>query len=299
MSARHGTSAGAGPVRHGQQKSHGQVANFFRLLAIVVAVAVASTAAIAGIAVWSLASSVKPGIHLAHIKSGPKINVANIGAIEGGVNMLLTGTDTRSGQGGAFSTKDELRGSSGLGNNDVTMLIHIAADHNSVTVVSFPRDLMIPVPSCPRAAGGSYPAESSAMLNSTLARGDLPCVVLTIEKLTGVEIPFAAKITLDGVIAMSDAVGGVQVCVATPINDNMVIPAIHLARGRSHPRRRGRALLPQDQARPGRRKRPRPHQQPTAVHVGAGAQGDQWRGAQQSARALLPGQRRREERDPV
>jgi LCP family protein required for cell wall assembly len=231
MSARHGTSAGAGPVRHGQQKSHGQVGNFFRLLAIVVAVAVASTAAIAGIAVWSLASSVKPGIHLAHIKSGPKINVANIGAIEGGVNMLLTGTDTRSGQGGAFSTKDELRGSSGLGNNDVTMLIHIAADHNSVTVVSFPRDLMIPVPSCPRAAGGSYPAESSAMLNSTLARGDLPCVVLTIEKLTGVEIPFAAKITLDGVIAMSDAVGGVQVCVATPINDNMVIPAIHLPAG--------------------------------------------------------------------
>jgi LCP family protein required for cell wall assembly len=145
--------------------------------------------------------------------------------------MLLTGTDTRSGQGGAFSTKDELRGSSGLGNNDVTMLIHIAADHNSVTVVSFPRDLVIPVPSCPRAAGGSYPAESSAMLNSTLARGDLPCVVLTIEKLTGVEIPFAAKITLDGVIAMSDAVGGVQVCVATPINDNMVIPAIHLPAG--------------------------------------------------------------------
>jgi anionic cell wall polymer biosynthesis LytR-Cps2A-Psr (LCP) family protein len=174
-------AANARVVRHGQQKVRGPFANAMRLLGIIVAVVAVSSASIAGFAVWNLASSAKPGIHLTHIKKGPKIDVANIGAIEGGVNMLLTGTDTRSGQGGAFSTKDELAGSSGLGNNDVTMLIHIAADHRSVTVVSFPRDLMIPIPSCPRAAGGSYPSERSAMLNSTLARGNLPCVVLTIE----------------------------------------------------------------------------------------------------------------------
>jgi LCP family protein required for cell wall assembly len=218
-------------VRHGQQKTHSPIANLFRLLGIAVAVVAISSVSIAAIAVWGLASEVKPGIHLSHIAGQPTINVANIGAIEGGVNMLLTGTDTRTGQGGAFSTKDELAGSSGLGNNDVTMLIHIAADHQSVTVVSFPRDMMIPIPSCPRAGGGSYPASSQAMLNSTLARGDLPCVVLTIEKLTGITIPFAAKISLDGVIAMSDVVGGVQVCLATAVNDTMVIPQIHLAAG--------------------------------------------------------------------
>ena len=217
-------------VRHGQQKSHSPVGNLLRLLGIAVAVVAISSVSIAAIAVWGLASEVK-GIQLSHLPGTSTANVANVGAIEGGVNLLLTGTDTRTGQGGAFSTKDELAGSSGLGNNDVTMLIHIAADHQSVTVISFPRDMMIPVPSCPRAGGGSYPAERQAMLNSTLARGDLPCVVLTIEKLTGVEIPFAAKITLDGVTAMSDAVGGVDVCVATPINDTYVIPAVHLAAG--------------------------------------------------------------------
>ena len=36
---------------------------------------------------------------------------------------------------------------------------------------------------------------------------------------------------LDGVIAMSDAVGGVDVCVATPINDTYVIPPVHLTAG--------------------------------------------------------------------
>ncbi|WP_349897533.1 LCP family protein [Parafrigoribacterium soli] len=224
-------SASPAPVRHGQQKVRGPVGTLARILAVVVAVAVVSTASIAGFAVWNLASSVKPGIHLSHLAGKPKVDVTNIGAIEGGVNMLLTGTDTRSGQGGSFATKDELRGSSGVGNNDVTMLIHIAADHKSVTVISFPRDLLVPVPSCPRAGGGSYPSESRAMLNSTLPRGDLPCVVLTIEKLLGIDIPFAAKITLDGVIAMSDAVGGVSVCIASPINDRMVIPPVHLPAG--------------------------------------------------------------------
>jgi LCP family protein required for cell wall assembly len=218
-------------VRHGQQKNHSPVATALRLLGIAVAVVAVSAVAIAAIAVWGLASEVKPGIHLSHINGKSGESLANVGAIEGGVNMLLTGTDTRTGQGGAFSTKDELAGSSGLGNNDVTMLIHIAADHNSVTVVSFPRDLMVPIPACPRPGGGTHPAVRQAMLNSTLARGDLPCVVLTIEKLTGITIPFAAKITLDGVTAMSDAVGGVDVCVATPINDTYVIPPIHLAAG--------------------------------------------------------------------
>ncbi|MCU1545174.1 MAG: hypothetical protein JWP30_274, partial [Homoserinimonas sp.] len=42
------------------------------------------------------------------------------------------------------------------------------------------------------------------------------------EKLTGLEIPFAAKIEFDGVIEMSNAVGGVPVCVATAINDRQI-----------------------------------------------------------------------------
>ena len=33
--------------------------------------------------------------------------------------------------------------------NDVTMLLHVSADHKNATVISFPRDLMVPIPSCP------------------------------------------------------------------------------------------------------------------------------------------------------
>jgi LCP family protein required for cell wall assembly len=69
------------------------------------------------------------------------------------------------------------------------------------------------------------------MLNMALYRGGLSCAVSTIESLTGLTIPFAAGISFDGVTAMSDAIGGVTVCIASPVNDPYTTPALHLAAG--------------------------------------------------------------------
>jgi len=210
------------------------MATIAKVIAAFVAVALVSSVSVAAIATWDVASSIKKGIHLAQLpgstqSSGP---APQIGAIKGGVNLLLVGTDTRTGQGGAYESDDELDGSSGAGNNDVTILLHIAQDHQSATIVSFPRDLMIPIPSCPDPDGGSYPSMSYQMLNSTLTYGGLPCPVLTISKLMdGLSIPFAAEITFDGVAAMSNAVGGVTVCLATPVKDPYTNPQLNLPAG--------------------------------------------------------------------
>jgi LCP family protein required for cell wall assembly len=212
------------PVRHGRLKRVRPLAAVATFLAIVFAVVVVSGGSVAALAVWNLASEVKPGIHLTHVGGKTAAPFTSVGAIEGGVNLLLTGTDTRTDQGGGFATKAELAGSSGAGNNDVTMLMHIAQDHKSVTVVSFPRDMVVPIPKC-----GNVRATSAAMINSTLARGGLSCVVLTAESLTGLQIDYAAEISFDGVAAMSDAVGGVSVCIATPINDKYT--GLNLAAG--------------------------------------------------------------------
>jgi LCP family protein required for cell wall assembly len=190
----------------------------FKLIGIALAVVLVATVSITGVAIWSLSSAVKPGVHLTQL-DGSTAAPPQVGAISGAVNMLLVGTDTRTGQGGGFDTPTELAGSSGAGSNDVTILIHIAADHQSAMVVSFPRDTVLPIPACPSPKGGSYSASSAAMLNTSLSHGGLDCPVLTIEQLTGVSIPYAAEISFDGVAAMADAVGGVTVCVASPIND--------------------------------------------------------------------------------
>ncbi|MDQ1583837.1 MAG: hypothetical protein QOF36_1891 [Microbacteriaceae bacterium] len=219
------------PVRHGRLKRHHPFATVVKVVAAALGVVLVSSTSIAAIAAWDVASSVKPGIHLSHVTSETPGPIPNVGAISGGVNLLLTGTDTRTGQGGVYSSSAELAGSSGVGNNDVTILLHIAQDHQSATVVSFPRDMIIPIPACQKTTGGTTPASSGDMLNTALYRGGLSCAVTTIESLTGLQIPFAAGISFDGVTSMSDAIGGVTVCLASPVNDNYTNPALHLAAG--------------------------------------------------------------------
>jgi LCP family protein required for cell wall assembly len=223
-----------GGVRHGRLRRSHPLATVATFLAALVAVVLVSSVSVAAIATWDVASSIKKGVHLAQLPgSTASVGPApQIGAIKGGVNLLLVGTDTRTGQGGAYESDEELEGSSGAGNNDVTILLHIAEDHQSATVVSFPRDLMIPFPSCPGTDGGSYSSSSQAMLNTALARGGLPCPVLVISKLMdGLDIPFAAEISFDGVAAMSNAVGGVTVCLATPVQDPYTNPQLDLPAG--------------------------------------------------------------------
>ncbi|MCC6376136.1 MAG: LCP family protein, partial [Microbacteriaceae bacterium] len=100
---------------------------------------------------------------------------------------------------------------------------HISEDHTNATVVSFPRDLFVPIPSCPKENGkGNWGAQASNKINVALTYGGLACVVKTVSDLTGVDIPFAAKIEFNGVIEMSNAIGGVTVCVATPIHDGQI-----------------------------------------------------------------------------
>lgn len=199
-----------------------------RVVLAGLAVMVISATSIAAIAVWETASHIQPGIQLAG-PDGSAAPVPSIGAAEGEINILLTGTDTRTGQGGEFSSDDQQAGSSGVGSNDVTMVFHLSKNHTNASVISIPRDLITPVPSCPDGAGGMHAAQSAAQFNTTLSEGGLPCVVLTAEALTGLSIPYAAVITFDGVIALSNAVGGVTVCLASDVDDSD--SGLHLAAG--------------------------------------------------------------------
>lgn len=206
------------PIRHGRLRSRRPGATLLRVMAIAVAVVVVGAGSVVAIAVWEVASSVKPGVSLTDANGHTLAPPPDIGAIQGGVNLLLVGTDTRTGQAG-FQDKRNLAGSSGAGSNDVTVLLHISADHSRATVVSIPRDLIVSIPACPRPDGTTHPATTGSMFNYGLSFGGLNCVVLETEQLTGVSIPFAAEISFDGVIGMSDAVGGVDVCLAAPLTD--------------------------------------------------------------------------------
>ncbi|RUR01770.1 LCP family protein [Labedella endophytica] len=200
-------------IRHARRRGRSAVVTALKVVSGALAVVLVSGGAVAAYALWDVASSVKPAVTLA----GQDGSVPNIDAIEGGVNLLLVGSDSRQGQGDAYGDPDKETGVL----NDVTMLLHISEDHSSASVVSFPRDLFVPIPECPKVDGsGTYNAMSSQKINTTLSYGGLACTVLTVEALTGLDIPFAAEVQFNGVIALSNAVGGVDVCVAEPISDD-------------------------------------------------------------------------------
>lgn len=216
-------------LRHARAVARHPLVFAAKLVASVVSVAVVSSLGIAAIAIADVNHNIQSnsGVHLVQQASAgqkaPVTKAPDASALEGEFNVLLVGTDTRTGQGAQFSDRADQKASSGIGNNDVTMLLHVNASHTAATVVSFPRDLVIPIPSCPNSKGGWYSGMSAQMLNTALTYGGLPCPVLTIEKLLGIDdIDYAAEITFAGVAAMSDAVGGVPVCLATPLNDPYV-----------------------------------------------------------------------------
>ncbi|MET0932452.1 MAG: LCP family protein [Mycetocola sp.] len=200
-------------ARHGRLRASTTAGVIARFISAVLAVVLVSGSAIAAYAVWDIASSVAPPVALAN--ESPGASAPDIDAIEGGVNLLLVGSDSRQGQDAVFG--DVGKDSAVL--NDVTMLLHISEDHTSATVVSFPRDMFVSIPACPKEDGGTYEAKSAQKINTTLSYGGLACTVLTVEKLTGLSIPFAAEVEFNGVIELSNAVGGVDVCVAEPIDD--------------------------------------------------------------------------------
>jgi LCP family protein required for cell wall assembly len=138
-----------------------------------------------------------------------------LGAFEGGFNLLVVGTDNDPNQSvDAFGERDATL-------NDVNILLHVSADHKNAVVVSFPRDLVIPHPQCTDPETGDvYDAMSAQPLNEAYSRGGLACVNATIENLTGLDINYAAATSFNGVIEMTNAVGGVPVCLVEPIFDS-------------------------------------------------------------------------------
>lgn len=195
--------------RHALQKRLGGWKLVTAVAAGLVASLVLSAGTVFGITLYTLQSNLVT-IDLADDPSAPLL--PGIGDLEGGFNVLVVGSDTRVGQGDQFEFVDsEL--------NDVNVLVHVSKDHDRAVVVSFPRDLLLDVPACPSGDGGMTEPQTMVPLNTTMGRGGLPCVVLTLEQLTGLDIGYAGVMTFTGVAQLSTALGGVEVCVTAPLVD--------------------------------------------------------------------------------
>jgi LCP family protein required for cell wall assembly len=151
----------------------------------------------------------------------------------GDENFLIVGIDSRFGANadmGAGNTED-----AGGARSDTIMLVNIPANRERVVAVSFPRDLNIEPMKCEawNPETGEYgplydedtesygPDEiyTETKLNSAFSFGGPKCLVKVIQKLSGLSINRFMAVDFAGFSKMVDALGGVEVCSTTPLED--------------------------------------------------------------------------------
>ena len=146
------------------------------------------------------------------------------------VNILVVGTDSRSGASGELGAGDEDE-VPGL-RNDSTMVIHVSADRSRVQIVSIPRDTLVDIPACKHRDGTVSEPTSDDMFNNAMVYGanggDAPedvgpgiaCVKSTVEKLSNMTIDAFMVVDFAGFVRMIDALGGVWFNIPERIDDD-------------------------------------------------------------------------------
>jgi len=142
-------------------------------------------------------------------------------------NILLLGSDTRSGTNGDAGNSDSST-SDGVANSDTLMVAHISADRQHVTVLSIPRDTWVDAPTCKQwdantgqLSDADYPVSAADQwhVNWAYSVGGPQCTVRAVQDLTGLQIDRVIGIDFSGFKNMVDALGGITVNVCGPIID--------------------------------------------------------------------------------
>ena len=130
----------------------------------------------------------------------------------GGQNVLVIGSDTRSG-----NNKGLGGGTGAVGRSDTVLLLHVYADREHAVAVSVPRDAMVDIPACRKPDGSWTSPQHHSQFNGAFSVGETvegnpACTQNTVEHLTGLRVDHTVVIDFAGFSALTSAVDGVRVC---------------------------------------------------------------------------------------
>ena len=149
-------------------------------------------------------------------------------------NILVYGDDSRAG----LTPHEQyvLRtGHDQTDNTDTIMIVHISPGRHRLTVMSIPRDTMVPVYECdsgPGYAGQQADPAGAVQVNSLLQIGGPTCLWKTVEQVTGIRIDHFIGIGMLGFVKVVNDLGGVNVCVPFNVNDS--VSGLNLNAGEQH-----------------------------------------------------------------
>ena len=131
--------------------------------------------------------------------------------------MVVIGSDSRVGKrnrgyGSVAKFGDVAR-------NDTTMIFHVNADRSQAIGVSIPRDTMMMLPECTK--DGKTVGGKRGRFNEAMFLGGPGCVLKAVEELTGLKIDNFMVVDFGGFKSITDAVGGVEICLDEDVNDRL------------------------------------------------------------------------------
>ncbi|AOW92211.1 LytR family transcriptional regulator [Rhodococcus sp. WMMA185] len=159
------------------------------------------------------------------------------GDSDGAIDILIVGTDSRTDAHGNPLSQAELdllrAGEEVASNTDTIVLIRIPVDGSSATAISIPRDSYVKVPgigmSKINAAYGATKETRRLELVENGATADeaeekatkagREALITSVADLTGVTVDRYAEVGMLGFILLTDAVGGVDVCLENPVDE--------------------------------------------------------------------------------
>ena len=172
-------------------------------------------------------------------KNGKGTSAGNEDTLDGAVDILLVGSDSRTdAQGNPLSEAELARLNAGVSdgeiNTDTIMVLRVPEDGSRATAVSIPRDTYVHTEDYGNLKiNGVYAAHAEAkraeltergmspgkQLEQQVARAGQEGLIEAVADLTGVEVDHYAQVGLLGFVLMTDAVGGVDVCLNEAVNE--------------------------------------------------------------------------------
>ncbi|MDJ0361642.1 LCP family protein [Rhodococcus sp. H29-C3] len=159
------------------------------------------------------------------------------GGSDGAVDILMVGTDSRTDAHGNALTQSELdslhAGDEVASNTDTIVLIRVPNDGSSATAISIPRDAYVAVPGLGKSKiNAAYGATkenkrlelveqgvSDTDADSQSTEAGREALIESVADLTGVTVDHYAEVGLLGFVLLTDAVGGVNVCLNAPVDE--------------------------------------------------------------------------------
>jgi LCP family protein required for cell wall assembly len=130
-------------------------------------------------------------------------------------NYLLLGSDSRAGLSKQelehFGTNADIGGSN---RSDTIILVHTEPDQGKAVFLSFPRDLWVDIP-------GVGENKINAAFEGGVQHGGAQTVARTVTQLTGISVDHILYVDLAGFQGLVDALGGVDMCVPYPMQDEL------------------------------------------------------------------------------